>query len=361
MAQKIMVVFGGVSNENEISVITGTMAANVLKESGKTVLPVYISQQGEFFAGEELAKLNTFKQNGYKKCPRAIIAEGGIYLLNKRGRPKKHIAADCVLNCCHGGWGEGGGLSGVCAAANLPFVGAGTFESAAFIDKYLTKRVLEGLGVKTAPFEYVRRNEGYRCKLHFPVIVKPANLGSSIGIQRAETEEELKAALDCAFIYDTAAIVEKFLSPRREINCAAYFADGKVHVSECEEAITEGDILSFEDKYQGGGKSVIPAKISVENSTHIREITRTVYEKLNMRGIVRFDYILSDDVYLSEVNTVPGSLAYYLFSKSFKDFGRVLNAVIAQAEKDFALSHKRLLTTGILENLPSNACKTARK
>lgn len=357
----IAVVFGGVSNENEISVITGTMAANVLKSGGKQVLPIYVAQSGEFFAGEELLKLDTYKQNNFKKCGKAIIADGGVYLLSKRGKVKKHVKINCALNCCHGGWGEGGGLSGVCAAAGLPLAGAGTFESSAFMDKYLTKIVLAGLGVRVAPYRYVCPNCRDMCGFPYPLIVKPATLGSSIGIQKVEDGDELKSALDCAFIYDGAAIVEKYLSPRREINCAAYFAGDEVVVSECEEAVTSGDILSFEDKYQGGGKSVIPADIPVEISTYIRETTRTVYEKLNMRGIVRFDFILSDEVYLSEVNTVPGSLAYYLFAKNFKSFFGVLESVILQAQRDFARSRKKLLTTGILQNIPANSTKVVHK
>ena len=361
MSKNIIVVFGGVSNENEISVITGTMAANVLKTGGIGVLPVYISQRGEFYSGEELLKVNTFKQTEFKNCSKAVIADGGLYLFNRRGKLKKHVKADCVLNCCHGGWGEGGGLSGVCAAAGLPLAGADVFSSSAFMDKYLTKIVLAGLGVRVAPYRYVKPDCGDLCGLSYPLIVKPASLGSSIGIQKVADGDELKAALECAFIYDEAAIVEKYLEPRREINCAAYRAGDKVIVSECEEAVTSGDILSFEDKYQGGGRSVIPADIPVEDSTYIRQTTRMVYEKLNMRGIVRFDYIISDEVYLSEVNTVPGSLAYYLFSKSFKDFFNVLDGVISQAERDFARSRKQLLTTGILKNIPENAAKLSRK
>ena len=358
----VAVVFGGVSNENEISVITGTMAANVLKSGGVDILPVYIAQSGEFFSGKELLKLNTYKQNDFKKCSKAIIADGGVYLLNKRGKVKKHVKVDCVLNCCHGGWGEGGGLSGICAAADLPLAGAGTFESAAFMDKYLTKIVLAGLGVRVAPYRYVRPNCRDMCGFPYPLIVKPATLGSSIGIQKVADGDELKSALDCAFIYDGAAIVEKYLEPRREINCAAYYANDEIVVSECEEAVTSGDILSFEDKYQGGGKSVIPADIPAEIATCIRETTRTVYEKLNMRGIVRFDYILSgEEVFLSEVNTVPGSLAYYLFAKSFKSFFGVLESVISQAQKDFTRSRKKLLTTGILENIPENSAKAVHK
>lgn len=358
MAQNVIVVFGGVSNENEISVITGAMAANVLTEGGKRVYPVYIDREGNMYAGDRLTKLDTFRQNNYKKCRRAVIADGGLYLLNARGKVRERYNADCVLNCCHGGWGEGGGLSGLCAGAGLPFAGAGIFESAAFMDKYLTKLILSGLGVNVAPYTYIRMNDDWRLgNFEFPLIVKPVSLGSSIGVSKVEDMEGLEEALNCAFTYDSAAIVEKYIPERREINCAAYYADDGIVVSECEEAVTDGDILSFEDKYQGGAKSVYPAEIPAEISTYIRETTRTVFKKLNMRGIVRFDYIYSDEVYLSEVNTVPGSLAYYLFSKNFKGFFNILDKLLVQAEKDFLRSHKKILTTGILANLPSNACK----
>lgn len=360
MPQKIAVVFGGVSNENEISVITGVMAANVLLSGGCPVLPVYISPDGEFYAGEELLKLNTFRQNGYKKCRTAQIFGGAVNIFNARGKVKERFVCDCVLNCCHGGWGEGGGLSGVCAAAGLPLAGAGAFESAAFMDKYLTKIVLAGLGVTTVPYGYLKDGD-YDCGMPYPLIVKPATLGSSIGVCKAENAVQLKEALGCAFMLDGAALVEKYITPRREINCAAYRAEDKIFVSPCEEPLSQGDIFTFEDKYCGGGSSSFPADIPEEISTYIRNTTRTVYEKLNMRGIVRFDYIYSGEVYLSEVNTVPGSLAYYLFAKNFKEFYPVLNGVICQAIADFSRSKKTLLTTGILQNLPLNSCKSGRK
>ena len=363
MSEKILVAFGGRSNENEISVITGTMAVNVLKKAGVEVIPLYITQTNDFYTGEELAEISLFKDDGYLKSNRAIIANGGIYSLSKRGKIKKFTPVDCVLNCCHGGWGEGGGLCGLCAAANLPLAGAGLFESSAFMDKYYTKLVLNALDIKTVEWAYISAEEELnKANLpEYPLIIKPARLGSSIGIARADTPEELQEGIETAFIYDSGVIIEKFIENRREINCAAFYSKGEIITSECEEAIPSGKVLSFEDKYSGGGKSVLPADIPVATADRIKEITREVYSKLNMRGIVRFDYILSDDIYLSEVNTVPGSLSYYLLSKGFSDFYRVLRAVIDQAKEDFRLSHKKVLKTGILQNIPSNACKRGSK
>ena len=365
MKRNIAVIFGGVSNENEISVITGTMAVNVLKSGGDTVIPLYVSQKGEIFTGEGLADINNFKGEKFVSFPRALVAKGGIYALNKRGRPKKFVKVDVALNCCHGGFGEGGGVCGLFALNGIPLASAGMFESAAFMDKYYTKLVLSSLGVKVAPYVYMREiNEFSKAEeLGFPVIVKPAKLGSSIGIECAQNLQELETAVMSAFFYDDGVLCEKYLEGRREINCAAYFSEGKVITSECEEAVSNGDILSYDDKYAGGGKSVLPADIPETTANEIKAITAAVYSKLNMRGIVRFDFIISGGaVYLSEVNTVPGSLSYYLLSNGFKDFYPVLQAVIVQALDDYRRSsEKRILNTGILNNLPSNSCKFGRK
>ena len=365
MSKNIIVVFGGVSNENEVSVITGTMAANILKNGGHTVIPVYIAQDGSTYCAPQLTDVGSFKTDTYRTFPKATIANGGVYIFNKKGRMKKFIKADAALNCCHGGTGEGGAVSGLFEIADIPLASAGIFESSLFMDKYLTKLILSALGIKTAEYIYVKALEEVNCPHNmpqFPLIVKPVTLGSSIGIEKVNDLRGLQSAVQTALIYDSAVIVEKYLENRREINCAAYFRGGEVVTSECEEAISGGDILSFEDKYQGGGKSVLPADIPAETAKLIKDTTRKIYSDLNMRGIVRFDYIISDgEIYLSEVNTVPGSLSYYLLSSGFKDFFAVLNAVIEQAVEDYKIKKKKkLLHTGILENISSGSLKGSK-
>ena len=361
MGKNIAVIFGGRSNENEVSVITGTMAANVLKSGGNTVIPLYMSQRGELFTGEGLLDITNYKGDGYLRFQHAVVGYGGVYVLNRRNKLKKFLKVDVALNCCHGGWGEGGGVCGLFALNDIPLASAGMFESAAFMDKYFTKRVLRSLGVKVARYVYMRDpNEFLKAeKLNYPLIVKPAKLGSSIGIELVENREELETAVSAAFLYDDGVICEKYIDNRREINCAAYYAHGKVVTSECEEAVTAGDILSFDDKYTGGGKSILPADIPERIALKIKKITANVYSRLNMRGIVRFDFLLSgDDIYLSEINTVPGSLSYYLLSSGFKEFYPVLQAVITQAEEDYrGASAKTILRTGILNDVKSGNYK----
>lgn len=355
----VLVAFGGISNENEISVITGTMACNVLKKGGKSVLPLYISQSGRFYADESLADIGSFS-HGEPSAPEAAFCNGGVIIFGKRGKVRKRASVGCALNCCHGGMGEGGGASGLFAMNNIPCASAGVAESALFMDKYLTKIVLKGLGVTCAPYIYLRDITGEMAQnVSFPAIVKPCRLGSSIGVVKADDGEQLAAALEAAFALDGGVLVEPYFADRREINCAAYMSGGKVITSECEEAFSDGELLSYDDKYCGSGRRAFPADIAREQSEFIREQTAYVYSALNMRGIVRFDYIISDGVvYLSEVNTVPGSLSYYLLSSGFADFYGVLDGVIAQALADAEAERQKVVVkTGIINNLTSNACK----
>lgn len=360
----VAVVFGGVSGENEVSVITGTMACNVLKKGGRTVLPVYIDHWGVIRADEELSDITVYKNGGYEKCPECGFAVGSVVSFGKGGKPKRAVKVGALLNCCHGGAGEGGGISGMCAVLGIPFASAGLFESAAFMDKYYTKLVLQSLGAKTAKFIYSRDIKGAiegAEALGYPVIVKPVTLGSSIGIAKCEDSEELERALETAFELDSGVLCERYLYPRREINCAAYFSDGKVITSPCEEVTSAGEVLSYDDKYCGGGSRLFPAPLDEDVAAGIRKETARVYTALNMRGIVRFDYILSGgDMYISEINTVPGSLSQYLLSEGYADFYKVLNGVIKQAEADFAAGKsKRIISTGILNDI--SAVKSMKK
>ena len=357
----IAVVFGGRSNESEISVITGTMCANVLKCGKTRVLPIYISPCGDFFCGEALFDIANFKC-GEPSAARCMVAGGGLHILGRRGKIKQFIPISAAINCCHGGLGEGGGVGGLFACAGIPMAGGDIFSGAAFLNKDITKIVLGGLGVPCLKYYTASSAEDAEAAMAvtgLPAIIKPACLGSSIGIARAESLDEYAAAIEAALCYDGRALCEPYIAWRREINCAAYFAEGEVHISACEEAIPSGGLLTFDDKYSGSGRSVIPADIPAELAERVQNITRTVYSRLNMRGIVRFDYILSgEELYLSEVNTVPGSLAWYLFAPSFKAFCPVLESVIAQSVADFARqSGKLVLKTGILGSLPALACK----
>ncbi len=355
----VAVIFGGISSENEVSVITGTMVCNVLLKGGKSVLPVYIDHGGKLYTDEKLSDVSIYKDGGYKNFAQCGFYDGGVVIFNGRGKPKFALPCGCVINCCHGGAGEGGAVAGLCKILNIPIASAGLFESAAFMDKYITKLVLQSLGVKLAKYAYSRditgAIEGAKA-VGYPVIVKPATLGSSIGIVKCEDEKELKEALITAFELDGGVLIEEYFSPIKEINCAVYCSNGMAMTSECEEVSSDGALLSYDDKYCGGGTRKFPAELDSAVAESIKCETARVYSALNMRGIARFDYIIfGGQCYLSEINTVPGSLSQYLLSDSYKSFYNVLCKVIEQAKADFAAQRKkRVISTGILNNIKPN-------
>jgi len=357
----VAVIFGGISSESEVSVITGALVCNVLKKGGETVLPIYIDGDGKMRCGDTYADVSAYRGGKKEDGLECTLTFGGVAFF-KRGRFKGGCKVGCIINCCHGSFYEGGAIAGAAQLFRVPCASPNQFESALFLDKYYTKLVLCSLGIKAADYAYSRDIEGAiagAARLGYPVIVKPATLGSSIGVAKAEGEEELYSALRCAFALDGGVIIEKFLSPAREINCAAYFVGGKAVVSPCEEAFSSGEILSYDDKYCGGGGRDFPAKLDDELSEKIRQTTGYVYTSLGMRGIVRFDFLLvGREPYLSEINTVPGSLSHYLISQGYADFYKKLRLIIGQAKADFAAAAgKRVVHTGILNGIQPYAGK----
>ena len=222
------------------------------------------------------------------------------------------------------------------------------------IDKDITKKTLKGIGVKTLPCKTVKNEKEIyliKNKLKYPVIIKPATLGSSIGIETAKNSQELLESSRSAFRYDNKIIIEPKLENIIEINCSAYQDEcGNVYVSECEKPISKDEILSFNDKYNNGERE-FPANIDCFYSDKIKEITRKIYKELDFTGIIRIDFFIKDkEVYVNEINSVPGSLAYYLFTPSLKEFSKILTTIIMKAIKDYSknCTLKREYKTSIL-------------
>ena len=333
--KNILVFFGGVSCEHEVSVITGVMTANCLSAKAR-VFPIYADTEGRWHTGESLKDLSWYKTRDFKTVCEVTVLPGdnALYAL-KHGRLKIICKADAAINCMHGVNGEDGTLAGVMRLSKIAFASPGLFPSSVAMDKYFTKLALKGIGVDCLPYvklnrtNYIKKRDlaaKYVSKtLGFPVIIKPANLGSSIGISVAKDKTSFWRALDKAFLYDDKVIVEKALTDFREINCACIKIGEKYLVSECEEPKLSGDILSFADKYSGKTQSVFPAAIDEKISRRIKDVTSYVYRKLDFTGAVRIDFILcGEKIYVNEINSVPGSLAYYLFVDSTEKFCELL-------------------------------------
>ena len=250
----------------------------------------------------------------------------------------------------------------------IPLASPSVAPSGIFLDKSITKLVCKGLGIpvvdsmRIAEADYKKRgcfllkNIGNR--LGFPVVIKPARLGSSIGISIAGTEESAKEAIETAFAFDDLVVIERFLEKKLDINCAVCYRKGEILVSEPEIASENSGIYSFEDKYltrnglmMGKGRGQV-RDLDKKTAELIKTYTKTLYKKTDMRGVVRMDYLLSDsEVYLSEVNTVPGSLAYYLFCERLTDAKNFFTDLLLEAIVKSKEPPKLCPETGVLDGL----------
>lgn len=365
--RKVAVFFGGKSCEHEISVLTGVFVLNLIDREKYVPVPVYIGADGATYSSPKMHDLNVFKQEGKTEFPRVFFEGGWLYELHAgKKRIKKSHKIDAAINCCHGGLGEGGGVSALTAWNGVPLASPDLTASGVFLDKCMTKTVMRALNVPTV--DYIRVNESdyqkrgafllksVERRLKYPVVVKPAHLGSSIGVATANDDKELKTAIEAAFALDSRVIVEKYLKDKRDVNCAAYARGGEIVVSEAEAAFGDG-IYSFEDKYirrtsDGNAKGGSRSALGGELREKIRAYTRTVYKRMNLRGVVRMDYLVSEGkVYLCEVNTVPGSLAYYLFCERISDAKNFFSDLIEEAIETAKAEEKRTVATGILRSV----------
>ena len=338
--KKIAVFFGGESVEHDVSVITGVTMLNSIDKTRYETIPVYVGKEGRFYTGDILYDLDGYKNLKENKLKRVTLlpSDNGLYQINK-GKLKKIGSISAILNCMHGGCGEDGSIVGLFNVSKIPVCSSGVTASSMSMDKAFTKTVLKSLNVKHLPA--VKINSVY--ELHkrekelgeFPLIVKPNFLGSSIGITKAENRSQLINGVLLALKYNESAIIEPCLENFMEINCAVYKNyNGEVVVSECERPITDSDILDFNDKYKKGERE-FPAKVDKRITDKIKRITKKVYEECNFSGIIRIDYMVKDgQIYLNEINSIPGSLAYYLFSDTLKEFSLVLTDLIEKAIKN---------------------------
>ena len=354
--KNVLVFFGGKSCEHDVSIITGVLTVNSINKELFNAIPIYVDKNGEWYTAEVLKDIEWYKSKNLSKLTKVTLISGNdtLYLVHKN-KIKPILKIAVAINCIHGLNGEDGVLAGYLKMCNIPFASPDLFASSMSIDKDFTKVFLSGIGVDKLPCVRLFKDSYYQKKqstikmlekkFSYPVIVKPCNLGSSIGIKIAKTENELITAIDKAFTYDDKIIIEKAISNFKEINCAAYKSGDKIIVSECEEPISADEILSFSDKYLGsksGARKNFPADISKELSQKIKSITEKVYRKGDFTGVIRIDYmVLGSKIYLNEINSVPGSLAYYLFCDSVKDFSNMLTELLNEGIKKQILKNNR--------------------
>lgn len=340
--KNVLVFFGGKSCEHDVSVLTGVMTANCLDGEGYNSVPVYVGKNGKWYGGEELKNLGVYDGKRTFREVTLLPSDNFLYEI-KKGKLKKREKIDCAINCMHGLNGEDGSLAGALKLASVPLASPDIFSSAVSMDKYFTKIALAGIRAPYVPYVKLNRENYYKNKafakklvarLGSPIIIKPANLGSSIGITVVKTDDKFEEAVELAFRYDDKVVAEKALTDFREINCACYKLGNRYIVSPCEEPVTKHDVLTFDEKYVTPAEKKFPAEIDKKLSDKIRDLTAYVYRKLEFSGIIRIDFLLDgNDVYVNEINSVPGSLAYYLFVENTDEFGKILHDLVENAIK----------------------------
>lgn len=361
MKTKVAVFFGGRSVEHEISVISALQAIAAFDPDKYEVVPIYITKQGRWFTGDELLDISNYKdmKSLTERCEEVYMrpeygdynlyrakVSGGMFSKKNPVVTELHVAIPVL----HGTNCEDGIFEGVLETIGIPYAGCNTLSSANGMDKITMKMILRECGIPVVDYVWFTDKEwiGSRdsiiekveSKLGYPVIVKPANLGSSVGVGKASNREELIAKVNEAEKFTARIIVEHMVEQLMEINCSV-LGDADEHQSSvCEEPISSGDFLSYGEKYGAGGmqssEKKIPADIPEEMSKRIQEMAGETFRVLSCHGVSRVDVMVDrkdDSIYVNEINTIPGSLSYYLWEESGISFTELMDRLVALALK----------------------------
>lgn len=386
MKIKVGVMFGGKSVEHEISIISALQAIASMDSEKYDVIPIYITKNNEFYVGPSVGEIGSYINipSLLKESTRVILVnDGGLVKLIKY--PAKRFGSsyvdyiDVAFPIVHGTNVEDGTLQGFLSMLDVPYVGCDVVSSAVGMDKYVMKTVLKDNGIPVLDClcfnakEYDRGNEevvdAIEKRIGFPVIVKPVNLGSSIGISKADGREKLFDSLDMAFCYADKVLVERAVQNLKEINCSVCGDYEHAEPSECEEPVNSDEILSFSDKYlssgsSGGAKGAkaggklggakgakttggskggmaslkrkIPADITPEQKKQIQKYAVDAFKCLGCSGVSRIDFMMdtkSGEIFLNEINTIPGSLSFYLWEPVGVAYPKLLDKMISLALK----------------------------
>lgn len=363
MKTRVAMLFGGKSVEHEVSVISGIQAFMNMDTDKYDVIPVYMTKKNDMYIGDEIGKIES-----YKDIDGLLAKSQRVIMINEDGRvrlvqyPMKKLGKnvsidiDVAFPVVHGTNVEDGALQGYLKTVGIPFVGCDVTASAVGMDKFIMKTVLKEADVPVldaklftlSDYEDMDKMIGrIEDSLGYPVIIKPVNLGSSVGISVAKSKVELANSLDDAFRYATKVLVEHAITKLREINCSVLGDENEAIASECEEPLHTEDILSYEDKYvnnaKGGGSKgmasvsrKIPAELSTEKRQEIRDMAVKSFKALGCNGVARIDFMIDEEngkLYFNEINTIPGSLAFYLWEPIGIPYKELLDRMIQLAFK----------------------------
>ncbi len=391
MKINVGVMFGGESVEHEVSIISGLQAIEALDKNKYNITPIYISKNRDFYSHDMLFNIESYQDFDelMSKCPQVHLYKENqnVYIspIKQRMFKNEKRAIDVIIPIMHGTNGEDGVLQGYLEMLKIPYSGSDVIASAIGQDKVIMKHVFNNNNIPIVDWfwfyshnfndqaQYIKKAND----LGYPLVIKPANLGSSIGISIVNNEKEFIDGVFLASEYDEKIVIEKAISNLREVNCSVL---GDIYNSKCsviEEVLKDDSILSFEDKYISGGKSKsksqgmastkreVPAKLTEQLQQQVYDLSLAVVQVLGSSGVCRIDFLLDDKtgkLYVNEINSMPGSLAYYLWEPKAVSFSEIMDDLIKQAINRQRRKEKMIFSydSNILSNYSANGSKGSK-
>lgn len=379
MKLRLGVIFGGESVEHEVSIISAIQAMKNLDEEKYEIIPIYIGKDREWYTGKLLKNIEIYSDiELLKKYAKNVVLtnrKNNFVLIKKTGIKRIVDYVDLILPIVHGTNVEDGTLQGFLELIGIPYVGSNVYSAAIGQDKVFQKQILESSFIPVTKYiwffdnDYKENEEGILNnieKLGYPVMVKPARLGSSVGISKAKNKEEVKESIIDAMKYDEKILIEKVVDNLIEVNCSVLGNYEYQEASELEEVMGVDEFLSYRDKYLGSNKTkgrkgmastnrILPARLDDKIANEIKETSKKVFKVLNSSGVIRIDYLIdkkTNKYYVNETNTIPGSLSFYLWEATKKPYKELLDDMINLAIRTYKRKKRKVFSfeTNILSN-----------
>ncbi len=355
--KRIGIIIGGKTVEHEVSIITGLQVFDNIDKTIYDPKIIYIQKDGKWYFGDCLHDINNYKvkkfEGSYEVLPgfkdgKLILYPHPDIKQGLFGKKYDTYTIDVVFPAVHGTNVEDGALHGLFQMNGVPCAFGSVLSSAVGMDKVVMKQVFENNKLPVVDYIWFYRSSFEECKkeiiekieeIGYPLIVKPANLGSSVGISKASNLEELLFSLEVAMSYDRKIIVEKCIENVREINCAVMGYENNLTASLCEEPIGWKEFLTYEDKYVNKKKDAseskrrIPADIESEVELKIKNYAKEAFKAIDCCGDARIDFLYDgNNIFVNEINTIPGSIAFYLWEGMGISFTDLVTKIIELAE-----------------------------
>lgn len=379
MKLRLGVIFGGESVEHEVSIISAIQAMKNLDEEKYEIIPIYIGKDREWYTGKLLKNIEIYSDiELLKKYAKNVVLtnrKNNFVLIKKTGIKRIVDYVDLILPIVHGTNVEDGTLQGFLELIGIPYVGSNVYSAAIGQDKVFQKQILESSFIPVTKYiwffdnDYKENEEEILNnieKLGYPVMVKPARLGSSVGISKAKNKEEVKESIIDAMKYDEKILIEKVVDNLIEVNCSVLGNYEYQEASELEEVMGVDEFLSYRDKYLDSNKTkgrkgmastnrILPARLDDKIANEIKETSKKVFKVLNSSGVIRIDYLIdkkTNKYYVNETNTIPGSLSFYLWEATKKPYKELLDDMINLAIRTYKRKKRKVFSfeTNILSN-----------